>query len=576
MNEAETHAVDLRERVRKIIFEADTPAGKAFDVALIIAIIASIGVVVFIIDPGMERWTVILNSIEWTFTILFTIEYTLRLWTVDSAREYARSFYGIIDMLAILPAYLGLIPGADIEYLLVLRALRMLRIIRILKLIEYARGARTIVPVTLALIAGAFIWYLLRAPDPTVLLFATGSKDGFYHRLAKQMKIVIETNHPDLRIELKPSAGSNENIKAIDNGKVQLALVQNDAFGGKNVRSLAPLYPEVLHLISRTNANIRTLRDLSGKRVGIGAPGSGTANITSKLLAFSNVSFDDNQTLASSFSVTMKQLKAGKIDAAFFLTGLGTPAIRNAMTNSTFTLSGIQIREDSAEAETIAKRFTDGIRVHYPHIAPHVIPQMAYQGHPVTPVPSLSVQAVLVCKKDVTEDIINRITRTLFTQRAVLSQKEPAFSSLDESKARTGLQFPLHEGAENFYQRKEAGFFAENVEIMGFILTLGLLAWSGADWIRNWYLQRQKNRIDTYYEAVDDVIRRLHDGTDLEEIDELELELLKIRQRASDELVHEKLAADESFIIYQNMLNGCHGMLVRMRAKIQESPDKNA
>ena len=88
-------------------------------------------------------------------------------------------------------------------------------------------------------------------------------------------------------------------------------------------------------------------------------------------------------------------------------------------------------------------------------------------------------------------------------------------------------------------------------------------------------MQRQKNRIDTYYEAVDDVIRRLHDGTDLEEIDELEIELLKIRQRASDELVHEKLAADESFIIYQNMLNGCHGMLVRMRENIQESPDEN-
>ena len=111
---------------------------------------------------------------------------------------------------------------------------------------------------------------------------------------------------------------------------------------------------------------------------------------------------------------------------------------------------------------------------------------------------------------------------------------------------------------------------------MGFLLTLVLLAWSGADWARNWYLQRQKNRIDTYYEAVDDVIRRLHDGTDLEEIDELEVELLKIRQRASDELVHEKLAADESFIIYQNMLNGCQAMLVRIREKIQASSNKNA
>ena len=145
MNEAETHAVGLRERVRKIIFEADTPAGKAFDVALIIAIIASIGVVIFIIDPGMERWAETLNSIEWVFTILFTMEYALRLWTVDSPGKYARSFFGIIDLLAILPAYLGLIPGADIEYLFVLRALRMLRII----LAAVGEGRGDDVPVTI-------------------------------------------------------------------------------------------------------------------------------------------------------------------------------------------------------------------------------------------------------------------------------------------------------------------------------------------------------------------------------------------------------------------------------------------
>ena len=167
---------------------------------------------------------------------------------------------------------------------------------------------------------------------------------------------------------------------------------------------------------------------------------------------------------------------------------------------------------------------------------------MAYQGRPVTPVPSLSVQAVLACKKDVDEDIIGRITRTLFTQRAVLSQNVPAFSYIDESKALAGLQFPLHEGAENFYQRKEPGFFAENAEIMGFLLTLVLLVWSGADWIRKWYLQRQKNRIDTYYEAVDDVIRRLHDGTDLEEIAELE-EGINLEQDI--ELLLEEAALEE-------------------------------
>ena len=89
-------------------------------------------------------------------------------------------------------------------------------------------------------------------------------------------------------------------------------------------------------------------------------------------------------------------------------------------------------------------------------------------------------------------------------------------------------------------------------------------------------MQKKKNRIDTYYKAVDHVIHRLHDGVDLAEIDELENELLNIRQRAADELVDEKLGADQSFMIYQNMLNGCQSMLLRIREKIQESPEKDA
>ena len=143
MAEADTKPPDLRERVRIIIHEADTPAGKAFDVMLIIAIIVSVGVVMLLTVPGMERWHNTLLSVEWGFTIVYTIEYALRLWSVDAPAKYARSFFGVIDLVAILPTYISaIIPGAN--YLLVVRALRVLRIFRILKLIEYVRGARTI------------------------------------------------------------------------------------------------------------------------------------------------------------------------------------------------------------------------------------------------------------------------------------------------------------------------------------------------------------------------------------------------------------------------------------------------
>ena len=144
MAEADTKAPDTREHVRKIIFEADTPAGKAFDVALIIAIIVSVLAVILDTIPSISaEQQAFLQTAEWVFTILFTIEYFTRLWCVESPSLYARSFFGVIDLIAILPTYVSLlVPGA--EYLLVLRFLRALRIFRILKLANHVQGARTI------------------------------------------------------------------------------------------------------------------------------------------------------------------------------------------------------------------------------------------------------------------------------------------------------------------------------------------------------------------------------------------------------------------------------------------------
>lgn len=137
-----------RSKLHEVIFESETPAGKAFDISLLIAIVASVLVVVLESVPsvraehGRAFW-----AAEWGFTILFTVEYLLRLISVRQPGRYARSFFGIVDVLAVLPTYLSvLMPGA--QALLVVRALRLLRIFRILKLGEYLGEARML---TLAL-----------------------------------------------------------------------------------------------------------------------------------------------------------------------------------------------------------------------------------------------------------------------------------------------------------------------------------------------------------------------------------------------------------------------------------------
>jgi voltage-gated potassium channel len=134
----------LRARLHEIIFEADTPAGRLFDLLLLVAIVSSVLVVVLESVAAVRAQAgPTLRALEWAFTALFTVEYVLRLVSVRQPLRYARSLFGVIDLVAILPTYLSvLVPGA--QSLLAVRLLRLLRIFRVLKLAEYLRESKVL------------------------------------------------------------------------------------------------------------------------------------------------------------------------------------------------------------------------------------------------------------------------------------------------------------------------------------------------------------------------------------------------------------------------------------------------
>ena len=134
----------FKKRLHDIIFYTDTPAGKAFDIGILILIIISVAVVMLSsVDSINVRCGYYFKIIEWLITILFTIEYFTRIYTEDKKVKYILSFYGVIDLLSILPAYLGLfITGAHM--LIVIRLLRFLRIFRVLKVVRYINASETL------------------------------------------------------------------------------------------------------------------------------------------------------------------------------------------------------------------------------------------------------------------------------------------------------------------------------------------------------------------------------------------------------------------------------------------------
>ena len=153
-----------RQKIHDIIYEADTPAGVVFDISLIILIIISV-ILVALETVGWinARYSNIFNIAEWIITILFTIEYILRIISIHHPRKYIFSFYGIIDFLATIPKYISLIfIGAPVEALMAIRALRILRIFRVLHISRYIGESTFLVRSLLVSRAKIIIFLLLR------------------------------------------------------------------------------------------------------------------------------------------------------------------------------------------------------------------------------------------------------------------------------------------------------------------------------------------------------------------------------------------------------------------------------
>lgn len=179
----ETMKETLREQLYRIIFGTDTPAGKLFDVVLIYAILFSvIAVMLDSIAEVRQRFNGVLLTVEWMFTIAFTLEYLVRLYCSPNRWHYAFSFFGIIDLLSILPTYLSLFfPGAN--FLLIIRLFRVLRVFRVFKLVRYVSEANSLVIALFEARRKVFIFFFvvlnLTAIFGSLMYVVEGPNNGF-------------------------------------------------------------------------------------------------------------------------------------------------------------------------------------------------------------------------------------------------------------------------------------------------------------------------------------------------------------------------------------------------------------
>lgn len=291
------------------------------------------------------------------------------------------------------------------------------------------------------------------------LTIGSGATTGVYFPVATGMAKLVNDANVGLRANARSTGGSVANINAIAAGEFEMALAQNDiayyayqgccitAFDGKpvkGIRALAALYPEVVHIVARADAGIRTVADLKGKRVVVGDVGSGTEQNARQILEAYGLRFEDlGQAIRVSATQGIQLVQDRRADALFYTVGLGASAIQQLALTTPIALVAV----DLGKVGAIAKK--------YPFYVGFNIPGGTYKGVDVT-TPTVAVQAMLIASEKLSPDAVYRFMKAVFADQGAFKKIHPNLERFfDLSRAARGLPIPLHPGAERFY--KEIG-----------------------------------------------------------------------------------------------------------------------
>ncbi len=304
-----------------------------------------------------------------------------------------------------------------------------------------------IVALALVLVMG------LAACGGTKLTMGTGGTGGTYYQFGAILGQYIEKN-AGVGCVAVSTDGSKANIQGIDAGDYQLGTVQSDvmayAWKGTNTfatdgkvdsfRVVGGLYAEAVQLITM-DPDIKSVADLAGKSVSIGAPASGVYFNAIDVLAAAGLSESDIKAQYQSFNDSVESLKDGKIAAAFIVAGAPTPAVVELMTTSDAYLVPI----DGAVA--------DSIMANCPYYTAYTIPAGTYNGQ-TEDVTTITVKATLIVSADIDEDTVYNLTKAIFDNTAAIFAEHAKGAELSIENATSGMTAPFHAGAARYFAEK--------------------------------------------------------------------------------------------------------------------------
>lgn len=300
----------------------------------------------------------------------------------------------------------------------------------------------------------ALVFSFAACGGTTTMTMGTGSPTGTYYAYGGILGQYIK-NNANIAVNAVSTGGSKANIQGIDVGDYQLGTVQSDvmdyAWNGtrsfeedgkvESFRTVAGLYAEAVQLVT-VNPEIKSVADLKGKKVSVGAPGSGVYFNAIDVLSTAGIAETDIKPQYQNFDESADALKDGKIDAAFIVAGAPTPAITElSMTNTNTRIVPI----DGAFAEKLMKDNT--------FYSVYKIPANTYSNQPEE-ISTVTVKATLIVSADANEEEVYNLTAALFDNIEAISKEHAKGAELSLQNATEGLTVPFHAGAAKYFKEK--------------------------------------------------------------------------------------------------------------------------
>ena len=310
--------------------------------------------------------------------------------------------------------------------------------------------------VSIALVAVALVMALMAcgAPKQTFVNIASGGTGGTYYPLAGAMATIWQDAIKGMNASAQTTGASVANVNLLREDKADVIFVQNDiayyAVNGQemfkdkafpNLRGMATLYPETCQLIVLVESGIKSVADLRGKKVAVGAAGSGVEANARQIMAAAGITYADIQPQYLSFNEASSNLKDGNIDAAFVTAGHPTAAVQDI--SATKAIAVISIGDDLANK----------LMSQYPFYTKTVIPAGTYRGVDAN-VSTVAVKAMLAVSDKLDADVVQKMLKSLFENNDRLSAAHRMGAMVTKATARDGMSLPLHPGAEKFYGSK--------------------------------------------------------------------------------------------------------------------------